>query len=322
MHRFIPYLLPLLGLIALPAIAAESAYPSRPLRMIVPFPPGGPTDVIARILAQKLTEAWGQQVVVDNRGGAGGNIGMGIAAQALPDGHTILLVSSSYVANPSLYKSIPYDPEKSFAPVSNVADAPHAFFSHPTQTVKTITELIEQVKKTPRKYTMATPGIGTTPDLSAHLLRLDAKLDIVLVPYAGGGPSLAAVLGNQVPFGCQAIPPLTAHFKGGRLRALALTSAKRSAILPDVPTMGEAGYPGHEAETMTGMLLPAGTSRAIVNKLHAETARITALPDVKERIAEMGYNIRMSTSQQFAAQITEEVAKWGKVVKAAGIEVN
>jgi tripartite-type tricarboxylate transporter receptor subunit TctC len=322
MHRFIPYLLGLLGLIALPAIAAESAYPSRPLRMIVPFPPGGPTDVIARILAQKLTEAWGQQVVVDNRGGAGGNIGMGIAAQALPDGHTILLVSSSYVANPSLYKSIPYDPEKSFAPVSNVADAPHAFFSHPTQTVKTITELIEQVKKTPRKYTMATPGIGTTPDLSAHLLRLDAKLDIVLVPYAGGGPSLAAVLGNQVPFGCQAIPPLTAHFKGGRLRALALTSAKRSAILPDVPTMGEAGYPGHEAETMTGMLLPAGTSRAIVNKLHAETARITALPDVKERIAEMGYNIRMSASQQFAAQITEEVAKWGKVVKAAGIEVN
>ena len=322
MHPLIRSLLALCLLIALPAIAADAAYPTRPIRMIVPFPPGGPTDVIARILAQKLTEAWGQQVVVDNRGGAGGNIGMGIAAQAVPDGHTILLVSSSYVANPGLYRKIPYDPQKSFAPVSNVADAPHAFFSHPTQTVKTITELVELVKKTPRKYSMATPGVGTTPDLSAHLLRLDAKLDIVLVPYAGGGPSLAAVLGNQVPFGCQAIPPLTAHFKAGRLRALALTSAKRSPILPDVPTMAEAGFKGHEAETMTGMLLPAGTPKAIVNKLYSETARIVALPDVKERIAEMGYNILMSSPQQFAAQITEEVEKWGKVVKAAGIEVN
>ena len=322
MHPVIRCLLALIALTALPAIAADAPYPSRPIRMIVPFPPGGPTDVIARIVAQKLTEAWGQQVVVDNRGGAGGNIGIGIAAQAVPDGHTILLVSSSYVANPGLYRKIPYDPEKSFAPVSNVADAPHAFFSHPTQTVKTIGELVELVKKTPRKYSMATPGVGTTPDLSAHLLRLDAKLDIVLVPYTGGGPSLAAVLGNQVPFGCQAIPPLTAHFKGGRLRALALTSAKRSAILPDVPTMAEAGFKGHEAETMTGMLLPAKTPKTIVNKLYAETARIVALPDVKERIAEMGYNILMSSPQQFSKQITEEVEKWSRVVKAAGIEAN
>ena len=161
--------------------------------------------------------------------------------------------------------------------------------------MKTISELVELVKKTPKKYSMATPGVGTTPDLSAHLLRLDAKLDIVLVPYAGGGPSLAAVLGNQVPFGCQAIPPLTAHFKGGRLRALALTSAQRSPLLPDVPTMAEAGFKGHEAETMQGMLLPAGTPKAIVDKLYSTTARIMSSRDVKERIVDMGFDILMSS---------------------------
>jgi tripartite-type tricarboxylate transporter receptor subunit TctC len=290
--------------------------------MIVPFPPGGPTDVIARVLAQKLTEAWGQQVVVDNRSGAGGNIGMGIAAQSVPDGHTMILVSSSFVANPGLYRKIPYDPNKSFQPVTNVAASPHAFFVHPTQPAKSMQELVEQIRKAPRKHSMATPGVGTTPDLSAHLLRLDAKLDLVLVPYAGGGPSLAAVLGNQVPIGCQAIPPLTPHFKNGRLRALALTSERRSPVLPDVPTMAEAGFKGHEAETMTGMLLPARTPRAIVDKLHSTTARIIEMPDVKERVLELGYNIVMSSPQQFAAQIAAEVEKWAGVVKAAGIEVN
>ena len=301
--------------------AAEPQYPSRPVRLIVPFPPGGPTDVVARILAQKLTEAWGQQVVVDNRSGAGGNIGMGLAAGAAPDGYTILLVSSSFVANPGLYTKIPYDPHKSFAPVSKLVAAPHAFFSHPSQPVKSVPELVELVKKNPRKFSIATPGVGTTPDLSAHLLRLDAKLDIVPVPYAGGGPSLVAVLGNQVAFGCQAIPPVMPHFKASRLRALALTSLQRAPVLPDVPTMAEAGYKGHEADTMTGMLLPAGTPKAIVNKLHAETARIMALPDVKERIAEMGFNIIVNSPQEFAEQIKDEVAKWGKVVRAANIKV-
>ena len=301
--------------------AAEPQYPTRPIRFLVPFPPGGPTDVIGRILAQKLTEAWGQQVVVDNRSGAGGNIGMGIAANASPDGYTILLVSSSFVANPGLYKKIPYDPHKSFAPVSKVVASPHAFFSHPSQPVKSVPELVAQVNKNPKKFSMATPGIGTTPDLSAHLLRLDTKIDIVLVPYGGGGPSLAAVLGNQVPFGCQAIPPVTPHFKAGRLRALALTSAQRVPALPDVPTMAEAGYKGHEADTMTAMLLPAGTPKSVVNKVHSETVRIMALPEVKERIAEMGFNIIVNSPQEFAAQIKEEVARWGKVIRDARIEV-
>ena len=304
------------------ATAQAQQYPTRPIRMIVPFPAGGPTDAIARIVGQKLTETWGQQVVVDNRAGAGGNIGMGIAAQAASDGHTIILVSSSFVANPGLYKKIPYDPFKSFAPVTKIAASPHAFFVHPSLPVKTISELIELVKKNPGKFSIATPGIGTTPDLSAHLLRLETKIDIVPVPYAGGAPSLAAVLGNQVPIGCQAIPPVTAHFKAGRLRALALTSEKRIPALPDVPTMAEAGFKGQEADTMTGMLAPAGTSKAIVDKLHRETARIVALPDVKGRIVEMGFNIIANTPQEFTAQIRNEVARWGKVVKAAGIQVN
>src|SRR5258706_1125838 len=192
---------------AFASFAAETQFPSRPIRIIVRFPPGATTDVIARFVAQKMTESWGQQVVVDNRGGAGGNIGIGLAANASPDGYTILFVSSSLMVNPGLYKKVPYDPNKSFAPVSNLAHSTHVFFAHSSQPVKTMNELIESVKKEPRKYSMATPGIGTTPHISAHLLALDAKLDLVTVPYAGGGPSLAAVVGNQVPYGCQAIPP-------------------------------------------------------------------------------------------------------------------
>ena len=312
------------GALSLPALvahAADSQYPSRPIRFMVPFPAGGPTDVIARLMAQKLTEAWGQQVVVDNRAGAGGNIGMGIAANSAPDGYTVLFVSSAYFVNPGLYKQVSYDPYKSFIPISNIAASPHAFFAHPSQPVKTLPDLIDVVRKDPRKYSMATPGIGTTPDLNAHLLRLEAKLDIVLVPYAGGAPSMAAVLANQVPFGCQAIPPLMPHIKGGRLRPLALTAEKRSPALPDVPTMAEAGFKGHEAETIQGFLVPAGTSNAIVTRLHSEAMRIVALPDVKSRILDLGFDIVASSPQEFAAQVKREVPKWAKVVKDANIQV-
>jgi tripartite-type tricarboxylate transporter receptor subunit TctC len=301
--------------------AAETQYPTRPIRFIVSFPPGATTDVIARIVGHKLTESWGQQVVVDNRGGAGGNIGIGLAANASADGYTVLWVSSSLMVNPGLYKKIPYDPNKSFAPVSNLAASTHVFFVHSSQPVRSMAELIDSVKKDPRKYSMATPGIGTTPHISAHLLALDAKLDLVTVPYAGGGPSLAAVVGNQVPYGCQAIPPVTPHIKSGRVRALAVTNAKRSDIVPDVPTMAELGFKGHEANTITGMLVPAGTPKAVVNKLHAEAVRIMALPDVKARVAEMGFDVIASSPQEFTAQIREEVAKWGRVIRAANIQV-
>jgi len=303
------------------SLAAEAKYPSRPIRIIVPFAPGAATDIIARLLGQKMTEAWGQQVVVDNRGGAGGNIGMGIAANAAGDGYTILFVSSSYMVNPGLYKRIPYDPYKSFIPISNLSASPHVFYAHASQPVRSLAELIDAVKKDPKKFSVATPGIGTVPHLSAHLLAIDAKLDLVTVPYGGGGPSLVAVVGNQVPIGCQAVPPVTPHIQAGRVRALAFTTEKRTSMFPDVPTMAELGFKGHESETITGMLVPAGTPAPIVRKLFAEAARGMALPDVKQRVLDMGADVIVSTPQQFTAQIKEEVAKWAGVVKRANIHV-
>ena len=185
-----------------------------------------------------------------------------------------------------------------------------------------IADLINEVKKDAKKYSIASPGIGTVPHLSAILLGLDAKLDLVVVPYAGGGPSIAAVVGNQVSFGCQAIPPVTPHIKAGRVRALALTSAKRSQVVPEVPTMAELGFKGHEADTISGMLVPAGTPPAIVKRLHAEAVKAMLSPDVKSRIADQGFDIVVSSPQEFAAQIKRDVAKWGKVIKDANIVVN
>ena len=320
-HRLGAVLLSLTGLLPLAAPAAEPSYPTRPIRIIVPFAPGAATDIISRLLAQKMLETWGQQVVVDNRGGAGGNIGMGMAANAAGDGYTILFVSSSFMVNPGLYRKIPYDPLKSFIPVSNLSASPHVFFAHPSVPAKSLAELVQTVRKDPKKYSIATPGIGTVPHLAAYLLAIDAKLDIVTVPYGGGGPSLVAVLGNQVSIGCQAIPPVTPHLQAGRLRAFALTSAQRSAVAPDVPTMAELGFKGHESETITGMLVPTGTPDAVVKKLFAEVKRGMHLPDVKQRVLEMGADVIVSTPQQFAAQIKEEVVKWTKVVKEANIKV-
>jgi len=302
------------------ALAQE--YPSRPIRIIVGFPPGGPTDVIARFVAQKMTEAWGQQVVVDNRVGAGANIGMGLAAQATPDGYTILVVSSSLMVNPGLYKKVPYDVYKSFQPISVLAASTHVWYSHPSVPAKSISDLISLAKKDKNMASVATPGVGTVPHLSVFLLAIDSKTNLVTVPYAGGGPSIVAVLGNQVPFGCQAIPPVTPHIQAGRVRALAITDTKRSQILPNVPTMAELGYKGHEAETITGMLVPAGTPGPIVKKLYAEAIRIMALPDIKQRVNDMGADVVANTPQQFAAQIKREATRWGKVVKDANIPAN
>jgi tripartite-type tricarboxylate transporter receptor subunit TctC len=306
-----------------PVIAADaSSYPSRPVRMIVPFAPGGPTDVISRTIAQKLTEAWGQQVVVDNRAGAGGNIGMGLAAQALPDGYTILVVSSSFVVNPTLYAKIPYDPYKSFEPVTNAAASPNVFTVHPSVPAKTMKDIVALAQKSPGKYNIATPGVGTTPDLGAELLRMTTKADIVRVPYGGAGPAVAAVVANQVQIGCTALPPTTPHITSGRLRALAVTGVKRTVALPDVPTIAEAGFPGQEADTLQGVLVPAGTPRAIVEKIHADVVRGLAAPDAKARVTTLGFDIIGSTPREFTAQIKTEIAKWGKVIKAAGIQAN
>ena len=312
----------LLAFAAGPSFTAELSYPTRPVRMIVPFAPGGPTDVIARVIAQKLSELWGHQVVVDNRAGAGGNIGMGLATSAPPDGYTVLVVSSSFVVNPSLYSKIPYDPYKSFIPVTNAAASPNVFTVHPSVAAKNLQELVALAKASPRKYSAATPGNGTTPDLGVELLKLTTGIDVVRVPYGGAGPAVAAVVGNQVQIGSTALPPTTPHIQAGRLRALAVTAAKRTAALPDVPTTGEAGFKGQEADTLQGVLLPAGTPRAIVGKVHGDIVRVLAQPEVKERVAGLGFDIVASSPDQFAAQVKAEIEKWGKVIKAAGLKAD
>ena len=306
---------------AAPAFAADAPYPSKSVRMIVPFAPGGPTDVIARFVAAKLSENFGQQVVIDNRAGAGGNIGMGMGASASPDGYTIVVVSSSFVVNPGLYAKIPYDPYKSFIPVTNMAASPNVYTAHPSVGAKTMQELVKLMQANPKKFSIATPGIGTTPDLAASLLKVMSKVDITTVPFAGAGPAVTAVIGNQVPVGCTALPPTTPHIVAGRLRGLAVTSARRTPALPDVQAMAEAGYSGQESETLQGVLLPAGTPKAVVQKLHSEISKVLAQPDVKEKIVGLGFDIVASTPEQFAAQIKGEVAKWSKVVKDAGIKV-
>lgn len=305
--------------VALPAPAQQ--YPARPIRIIVPFAVGGPSDIMARIVAQKLTEIHGQQVVVDNRVGAGGNIGIGIAANATPDGYTLLVVSSAYVVNPGLYTKSSYDPEKSFIPISNMVASPNAFIAHPTLPAKSMQELVKLIQAAPQKFSMATPGIGTTPDLSAVLFKLTTKFDFPTVPFNGAGPVVVAILGNQLPVGCAAITPAVQHILAGRLRALAVTSAKRSPAIPDVPTMAEAGFPGQESDTLQGMLVPARTPQATVQRLHTDVVNILSQPETRERLTALGFDIVASSPREFAAQIRSEVTKWTRVVKQAGIKV-
>ena len=301
--------------------AVAQQYPTRPIRIIVPFAVGGPSDVMARLVGQKLTEVYGQQVVVDNRVGAGGNIGIGMAARATPDGYTILVVSSAYVVNPGLYTRSSYDPEKSFMPVSKMVASPNAFIAHPTLPAKSMQDLAKLVQASPGKWSMATPGIGTTPDLSAALFKLTTKLDYATVPFNGAGPTIVALLGNQLPVGCAAITPAIPHIQGGRLRALAVTSPKRTPTLPDVPTMAEAGFPGQESDTMQSMLVPTGTPQEIVKRLNADVVKILTQAEMREKLMGLGFDVVASSPEEFARQIRLEVGKWTKVIKQAGIKV-
>jgi tripartite-type tricarboxylate transporter receptor subunit TctC len=290
--------------------------------MIVPFAPGGPTDVMARVLAQKLSEGLGHQFVVENRPGAGGNIGMVFVAKSAPDGYTVLVASSSYVVNPSLYTKAGYDPDRDFAPVTIAGASPNVLVVHPSLPAKNVQELVALVRANPGKYNYAQPGTGTTPHLSGELFRLAFNLDIVNVPFNGAAPAVASAVGNQTPIAFVALPSAMQHVKSGALRALAVTSAKRIAAFPEVPTMTEAGVPDQEAETMQGVLLPAGTPREIVDKLQREIVRFVALPEVKERLAALGFEPVANTPEEFALYIRSEVSKWAKVMREAHIKVD
>jgi tripartite-type tricarboxylate transporter receptor subunit TctC len=299
--------------------AFAQPYPNKLVRIIVPFPAGGPTDVMARLIGQKLSERLGQQFIVENQPGAGGNIGMGNAARAAGDGYTILFVSSSYVVNPSLYHKVPYDPDKDFVPVTKAAGAPNALIVNPSIPARSVKELVELIKAEPAKYNIASPGIGTTPHLSIELFKQAFKLDLLVVPFGGGTPAIQAVVAGHTPLSFQAIPPATALIKEGRLRALAITAPKRSSALPDVPTLDELGVKDQEAETMQGVLVPAGTPKDIVDLLQHEIAAILALPDVKEKVLASGFEPSGITSAEFAAYIKAEIAKWRKVIEDAKI---
>ena len=297
------------------------AWPTRPVRMLVPHAPGGTTDVIARVIAARMTEITGQQFIVDNRAGAGGNIGTGIAANAAPDGHTILVNSSAYGVNPGLYKSIPYDPLKSFIPITNFAESPNLFSAHASVPAKTLPETLKLANAEPKKYSFATPGIGTTPHLAVELLKYSLKMDLGNIPYNGAGPSVTAHLAGQVLLACAALPTPAPHVKAGRLRGLAMASRKRHPSFPDVPTMAEAGYKDQESETMQGLYLPAGTPQHIVKRFHSELTKIAQMPEVRERVEGLGFQFVMNTPAEFMAQTKYEVEKWTRVVKNANVQV-
>jgi len=307
------------GLLLAGASSAQSPYPDRPVKIIVPFAAAGPTDVVARLIAQKLSEKFGQQFYTENMGGAGGNLGMAAVARSPADGYTILVSSSSYTVNPSLYAKSPYDPDRDFAPVTKAAGSPNGLFVHPSIPAKSVKELVDLLKANPGKYTFASPGIGTTPHLSSELFKLTFGLDFALAPFPGGGPSIQSVVGGHTPMCFQAIPPATPLVKDGKLRALAITAKTRSPALPDVPTLDELGIKGQEAETMQGVLVPAGTPRPIVDLLQTEIARIVNLPDVKDKMLAMGLEPDGMSPAEFAAYIKADVAKWKKVIADAKI---
>ena len=305
---------------AIAASPAMAVYPDRPVKVVVPFAPAGPTDVMARLIAQKLSENLKQQFYVENHAGAGGNIGMSIVAKAAPDGYTILVASSSYVVNPSLYAKNPYDPYKDFAPVTRAAASPNVLVIHDSIPAKTVKELVELIQKNPGKYTIANPGIGTTPQLAAELFKLNFKLDASSVPFQGAGPAMQSAVAGHTPIAFSALPPTAPLVQAGKLRALAVTSAKRSAALPDVPTMEQAGLSDQESETMQGIFVPAGTPPEIVKLLHDEIVKIMALPDVKAKCAQLGFDVVADSPAEFSVYIKKEVEKWGKVIKDAKIK--
>lgn len=301
------------------AALAQSNYPNHPVKIIAPFAAGGPTDFVARLLADKLSKSLGQQFYVEDRSGAGGNIGMTLVARAAPDGYTILVASSSFVVNPSLYAHPPYDPFKDFAPITLAGASANILLAHPSIPAKSVKDLIALMQANPGKYAIANAGLGTTPELAAELFKLDFKLDQPSVPYGGGAPAIQAVIANQTPVGFANLTPATPHILAGTLHGIAVTSLKRSAALPDVPTMLEQGIKGQESETMQGVFVPAATPPDIVARLNREIVKALHEPDVQEKCKEVGLDIVADTPAEFTVYIKKEIDRWHKVIVDAKI---
>jgi len=301
------------------ARAQGQAYPARAVRVIVTTGPGGQGDTTARLVAARLTELLGQSFYVENLPGGGGNIAMAAAARAVPDGYTILAATSNIVTNISLYPKIPYDPYKDFEPVSLLCSSPHVLVVHPSLAANNVNELVAWAKANPGKLSYASAGRGTPAHLAGELFKFAFQVDITHVPFNGGGPATASTLGGHVPISISALPTAITYVRGGNLRALGLMGSRRSQALPDVPTMAEAS--GHDlpADIVNGFMLPAGAPKPVVEFLHGAVVKVMAMPDVREKLASMGFDPVASTPDQFADWIRNEIPRWGKVIRDAGI---
>lgn len=301
--------------LAFPPLVQAQNYPARPVRLIVPFPPGGSVDVVARALTPKLSERLGQQVVIENRSGASGSIGTEIAAHAKPDGYTLLINTIPFVANAYLYSKLPYDPFTDFMPITWLCSSPGTLVVHPSVPARSVRELLQLARAKPGALNYSAAGAGTNPHLAGELFNVLGNVDMVAVQYKGGGPSLLAVLGGEVGITFPNISEAIPHAKAGKLYVLGVTGSKRSAALPDVPTIAEAGVPGYEFSTWHGMLAPKGTPAAIVSLLNARVKETLTMPDLARFFEQMGFDIVASTPEEFAAHLKRESEKWGKVIK-------
>ncbi len=306
--------------VAVAAAAAGGVYPDKPVRLIIPFPPGGSNDIVGRLIGNQLSGRLGQQVVIDNRGGAGGMIGTEIAANSQPDGYTLLIVSVAFAYNPAIYKSrLKFDPAKSFTPVTILGTGPNALTVNPKLPIHSVKDLIALAKAKPGTLNYASAGIGSFQHLGAEMFKLMAGVNIVHVPFKGGGPAMADVMAGNTQITIGSLIQMMPHIRSGRLRVLGVGGAKRNPSLPDVPTIAEAGVPGYEANNWWGILAPAGTSAAIVKRLHTETAAILASAEIQKQFESQGAEaVNMSTAE-FGKFIRTETAKWERVVKEAGI---
>jgi tripartite-type tricarboxylate transporter receptor subunit TctC len=310
------------ALSALPRATFALAYPARPVRMIVPFAPGGQNDAIGRLIAQKLSEHLGKQYIIENVGGGGGSIGSGRAAQAAHDGYTILVMDTGLVINPLIYPKVPYDPFKDFDPISLAFTTTQVLTVTPSLPVNNVRELVDLVKASPGKYSYASAGIGTPSHMTAELLRISLGLDMVHVPFNGAGPAITSTIGGHTPIAFSSPASSIGQVKEGKLRALAVATGKRLLALPDVPTMPEAGFPEIEGNFWVGLFVPAGTPADIVTLLHREVGKAAELPDMQQRLDALGF-IAVSTSLQEASAILKrDSAKWTKVIQAAGIKAD
>ena len=309
-----------LALCALGQLALAENYPNRPVRLIVGYAPGGPTDVFARLVAQQLTERLHNQFYVDNVPGASGNIATVQAAKAAPDGYTALIAFSSFVVNPTLYERSAYDPYKDFEPVTMAVSSTTVVSVNPAVPATSVAQLVELIRASPGKYSYASGGVGAQTHLAGEQFRLSLGLDLVHVPFTGGNPAVAAVVAGHVPISFNTLTPAVPQIKDGKLRALAVTSKARSVVLPDVPTMAEAGYPGISGDSWVGVLVPAGTPKDIVALLYREIAAILAPAEMKTRLATLGFEPVVSTPKEFTIQIRDEIETWGNVIRAANIK--